>query len=61
LSGVGFIQDSCVGYMVTYKKYTLYFILSESGNITKMDLFHTNLGRFGIYYIRRCSQVIIIF
>jgi len=21
LSGVGFIQDSCVGYMVTYRKY----------------------------------------
>jgi len=41
--------------------YLNHFIFSESGNITKRDLFHTNLGRFGIYYIRRCSQVIIIF
>jgi len=31
-----------------------YFSFLEFGNITKRDLLHTNLGRFGIYYIRRC-------
>jgi len=41
--------------------YLDHFIFSESGNITKRDLFDTNLGRFGKYYIRRCSQVIIFF
>jgi len=33
-----------------------YFTFSESGNFTKRDLFYTNIERFGIYYIRRCSE-----
>jgi len=33
-----------------------YFKFSECGNITKRDFFYTNIERFGIYYIRRCSH-----
>jgi len=34
-----------------------YFTFSDSGNITKRDLFYKNIGRFGIYNIRRSSQI----
>jgi len=33
-----------------------YFTFSYSGNIIKKDLFYSNIGRFGIYYIRLCSH-----